>query len=86
MRVSIKRQRSFEGVIVVAVVEIVGIGQWQIALHTGGTWIVYPDLQQSVRRFYTRGWAEQQSIDKAKHRRVQANAQGQCDDHRGSGT
>src|SRR5947207_3359051 len=73
VRVAIVRQYSFERLIVIAVVEVIGVGQWQIPLRTGITRIVNPDLPQFLRCFDTFRWAEQQSIDKAEYRRVQAD-------------
>ena len=80
MRFEIVREHFLEGLVVIAVVDVVGITQWEIALRAGIPWIVYPDLLQLLRCFDTCGRTEQQSIHKREYRRVQANAQGQCDD------
>ena len=64
----------------IAVVEVIRIGQRQIGLRARITRIVHPDLPQFLGCFDTFRWAEQQSIHEAEYRRVQANAKRQRDD------
>src|ERR1700752_222426 len=45
-RVAVKRQHPPKRPIVVTVVKIVRVGERQITLCAGRTWIVYPDLHQ----------------------------------------
>src|SRR6202790_2246507 len=74
--VSVECHNSRERPIMVAIVDIVGIGERQIAFDAGSTSIAEPNLEQLVSRPHGGGGPQQQSIDEAKHCCVETDSQG----------